>query len=253
MSYIPKENLGQGGGGRGPEGTLVWSWNRTDLSQFDADGLTPNFASGGGSPSLSVVSVSERGNVIRYTPSGGANVVEIFLATMPIPFPDTRRDFFVEIEAYDDTNAGGSYWGAAIMCDEEETNFHGFVHQGAINAEWQRLINDGTVASDGGTGGGSSDASFFRFQVRGEKPASAAPIFTSWQDVRDGNNVNILGRARRTGSSLAVRGNLSPFGNNTTLAATWDDLDCDRFGLGFVATPPTGVDILDMRVYLVDP
>lgn len=259
MSYIPAANLatGDGGGGTGIEGTLIWAWNRTDLTQFDAP-TVPDVNEGGGSPELSLGSITGRGNTINYTPNGGTTVTQVFLVTMPIPWPDERRDLLIDVEYADKTGGGGGHY-LGIFAMGDDSGDHGLIHLGGgIGAEWQRLRNNGTTELDGGTGGGTINGALHRFHFRGDKPAGAAPRITSWQDLHDGNQPGNFGRARRTGATAAARGGINPFGNGaSSLGSTWNNLDLDRFGLAFASSggnpAPPNADILDFRVYLIDP
>jgi len=256
MSYQPRENIDKGFGGKSSDGTLVFAWNKTDVSQFDASGASPQFAVTGNG-SLSVVAVSERGNVLRYSTGGGTTVTEIFLVTAPVVFPDTRRDLLIEMEI--SSGFGNSYIGPAILCDDSDPNFHGY-HFAIGNAEWSACINNDVVERASGTGTGiGNNAGFGRWAVRGDKPASAPPRvrFAGTLHGATDSSTSLLGRTRSSGSDAAARGNMNDAGSNSVLGSTWDDLALDRIGIGVFSSggnpPPTTADILDFRVYLVDP
>jgi len=239
------------GGASGPFGSLAFEWNRVDVSQFDA---APSFREAlSGSPgALSVVASAEHGNILRYTGGGGTGVNEVFLSLDPLVFPDERRDLVVEIETLTEvTGSSNNYAGAAFLCDEAGT-FHGLMCCASANSGTQQgVIENDSVLAKGSTGFASMRR-FTRYQVRGQKPAGAPPYASMY--ARGWGTTNYTEGALRTGSSSAARGSMADFGNNSTLGATWNALDCDRWGLSFMSTSGapaiTSVDFLSIRAFV---
>ena len=231
---------------------LIAEWNRTDLSQFVSAGA-PDLAQGGGGGALSVAPVAERGNVLVYTPAGGATVTELFMFSaasgLLIPSTTERRDVLIEIELYDATWGTGGYFGA-FLCGDADTPLHGFIHLMA-SSEGALVLNNGTVATSGGSGTPADRLA--QYLIRGRKPAAAAPEVTSYmQGFSTGSGTF---EPRRSGSTSGARGAVTDFGNNTTLGATWNATSCDRLGLAIRSSggnpPPTQVRILNFRIFEV--
>jgi len=242
--------LATGSGVRpGAGGELAFEWNHTDLSQFVSAGAM-DLAQGGGGGAWSVSNVAERGNCLLYTPAGGTGVTEIAMFSPSLIHPTERRDLVVEMELYDAT-FGSGYVGPFVLADAD-TPAHGFGHFGSGVLEWQLLLNNSVVEHDASTG--IQCGRFARYFIRGRKPAGAAPevssFFEAWTTV-----ATAAPRPRRSGSSVPIRGSLNNFGNNSTLGATWNALDCNRFGLvvgsNAGAAPPPSIRILDFKVYVV--
>jgi len=247
--------------GAGADGELVWSWNRTDVSQFVAS--TPQLALGtGGTPGTSAVSVaavSERGNVLRFASDGvSTDMTALWLVSDAISFSGIRRDLLVEIEVYDGTPSAVSmvnrYFGPALLCDDDAD--HGFVPAvvGSSGNQKSAIIENGArLAVSGATGFAPLDASFHRFHIRADKPVADVPRMSIWREYwwlsKGGYSSN------RTGSTAGVRGNVNDLGSDSTLGATWDAETLDRFGFGVFsdngATGPVAVELLDVRVFLV--
>lgn len=235
---------------------LLFEWNKTDLSQFDASGASPNFADGGGGGALSVVATAEHGNVIRYTGGGGTGITEVFLVSQTeIVLPDSvKRNVIVEMELFTSSFGTSGGAGPALLCDDGAVNFHGFVisHFAGAAGVIAKTINNGTVET-GGSGGGSTPSKFGILHVYARKPASAPPEVSVYCDGWDGGTINSH-HMFRTGSSSANRGVAGDIGSNSTLGATWDPLDCDRFGIAAhsnAGTGPPSFDVLDLRVIAI--
>lgn len=241
-------NLAGIGDAAGQGGVKIFEWNRIDVSQFVSAGAM-DFVAGGGGGAWSVTNVAERGNVLTYTPAGGTTVTEIAMFSDVISFPTERRDLVFEIEIYDGTFGAGSFFGVFFCADA--TPDHGFGHLGTGIAEAQTLLNNGAVERSAGTG--ASAGRFARYQIRGRKPAGAPPELSSYMEGFTANSLN--GEPRRSGSTSAARGAVNEFGDASTLGATWNALNCDRFGLIVASSggnsPPTQIRVLDFKVYRV--
>lgn len=232
----------------GAASPLIAEWNHTDLTQLESAGAV-DALSGTGSPTLSVVSVSERGNVLRYSPGGSSgNQEQLFLwsaaSGLVIPSGDERRDVDIEIEYFTFTISDGQV-GAAFGGDADNI----FCHCHSGNADSAFLINNATFVTSP-TVAGNQGLRRVVYHVRGRKPASAAPQWRSFAEGWD-TSVSISGAGRSTGSSGTARGGMDDLGSNTTLNASWNSLDCDRLGIGmrFGTPAPTVIDILNYRVY----
>lgn len=232
-------------------GAILAEWNRTDLSQFVSGGA-PDFIAGGGGGGLSVAAVSERGNVLVYTPSGGATVTEIFMFSQALVHADERRDLIFEMELYDVNFGAGGYIGPFFLADADSP-LHGFGHCAQGIAEWQTLLNNGVVERSGATG--TAGNLFARYHVNGRKPASAPPEISSFAESLDPLSQWHDTAQRRSGSSSGARGGVNEFGSSSTLGASWDPLSCNRFGIIVQSSggnpPPTQVRIQNFRV--IDP
>lgn len=242
---VPKSLLGGSGAG------LIAAWNGTDLTQLVSTG-SPDFTVGGSGRTLSVASVSERGNVLRYSGgAAGATITEIFMFTaasgLLIPSTTERRDVDIEVEVYTSSGAGG-YFGVFVMGDAD-TPLHGFGHSASgPSSEWQMLLNNGTVAAETSTG--SASTRFTTYRIRGRKPVGAPPEISSYSSGQS-TAADSVGEPRRSGSDATARGTVSQFGDSTTLGSTWNNISADRIGLVFQSSggnPAPLVDILGVRV-----
>lgn len=235
----------------GAGGRLVFEWNGEDTSQFEA---TPAFreADTGATGSLSVVS-GDYGNVLRYTGVETSGLGEVFLASDALPFTGTYRNMRIEIEVHSDTSpTSASFGGVCYYADDSGANFSGFIHGASTGNGHQRwIIEDGTVVYNSGPSG-----SAFRiksiYTLTGQKPDGAPPFFTITNSGYSRTS-GVAEQIRRIGSTSTIRGGVTEFGSTTTLDSTWDDLQCDRWGLtvgkqsgGAVPT----VDFLSIRVYI---
>lgn len=243
----PKALIGGGGVG----GTLQFRLDPSSLDQLESGGFADlSTGGGGGAQRWSVVNVPERGDTLKYTPDGGNTNTEIFLFSQPLVFPGESRDMWMEFEFYNATFGTGAYFGIFFLGDDVVD--HGFVQLVSEQGDWQLLLNNGTQEAASGTI--TLNASkYCRMRVRGKKPASGPPSFSTYIDgFEDGTtNSNIM---RRTGSSAMARGDAAPYGDNSTLGATWDPLALDRFGIAIKASggnpPPSNIQLLDFRVYV---
>lgn len=227
-------------------GVLVWEWNRLDTSQFEGAAA---FADGGGTATLSVASQAERGNVLRMTGTAGVSACVAWLVNDPIPFQTTRRDLLIEVEVFSVTPTN-KYGGIVVLADDAGS-YHGMHHYFA-SSEYSSLVEAGVRSTPGGTGSGFGiNSGLMRYHIRGSKPAGAPPNLTSWQDGIGA--VAATGRARAAGNNLTA---INPFGAAAgTLAASWNNLACDRWGItlqtaGGGALDQT-LDILDLRLYVL--
>lgn len=231
--------------------SLIAEWNGANLSQFVSAG-SPDFNSGGGTPTLSVASVSERGNVLRWAAGGAANGTTIFMfataSGLVMPTDGERRDVDIEVELYTATFNVSSV-GPFFMGDAD-TPLHGFIHAPVGDAEREAVLNNGTIQVAGANGTGANRWSISR--VRGRKPSGAAPQVTS---ISNAYNAGGAGRRtmRRSGTTSTARGGVAAFGDGSALGATWNSISADRIGLAFRygATPGNPVDILGVRIYRV--
>jgi hypothetical protein len=231
---------------------LIAEWNLADLTQFVSAGAPDYEALGApaGTPTLSVVNVTGRGNVLRYLAGGAVGAINIFMFSaasgLVIPSTTERRDFDVEIEVYDDNQTGFQGMGIFFMGDAD-TPVHGFSHLGWGDLIRGTTLNNGTVVN-GPAAPNAGATRFHRYKIRGRKPAGAFPEVSSYVDGHNGASQR--GDARRSGISTAVRGSVQDIGNNTTLGATWNSISADRLGLyvaGFGGGNPN-IDILSIRI-----
>lgn len=233
----------------GGTGILVFRLDPSNLDQLESGG-TADFADGGGGGTIAQQGTSERGDVWEYTDGGGTDVTEVFLFTDAIVFPTERRDLIIEMELFDANFGTAGYFGPWFLGDDS-VDF-GFGHAGMGVAEWQVLLNDGTVEHDAATG---VEANVFaRYLIRGRKPAGAPPEVSSFMEGWDPATGSV-GAPRRSGSDAAARGSVPNFGNDSTLGASWNAQTLDRIGLVFLSSggnaPPSLVQLLDMRVYVL--
>lgn len=230
----------------GAGGELVAQWNRIDTSQFEGAAA---FADGAGAGSLSVVAVGERGNALRLTSSAGTTAHLAFLAIDPIVFPDERRDLIFEIECFDIVEGAGGYGGLVVLADDVGT-YHALNHLPHGVAEWSSRVDAATRNDSGSTGSGAGvGGGFSTTVVRGRKPAGAPPEISSWVSSLS-STAGVFGEPKRTGTN---RGGVPSMGDGTALAASWNSLACDRWGICLQSSGgnplPTNFDILDLRVY----
>lgn len=233
---------------------LIAQWNKTDLSQL-ASGGAVDFTDNGGTPTLSVVNIGERGNVLRYLPGGAVGLGgHIFMFSeasgLLIPSADERRDVDVEIEIY--TATFGSTSGMGIFfCGDADAVQHGFAHMGVGSGTQERsfTLNNGTLQPSATTG--TAAARFNTYRLRGRKPAGAPPEMASHFDGW-GVSVGVAGTIRRTGTTTTATGGVTLMGTASALGATWNDISANRIGLAFRGNPmPTSIDIMDVRI--IDP
>lgn len=240
---------GGGGGVVGAGGELVFEWNRVDTSQFEA---VRAFADGGAAAALSVVSTA-RGNVLRFDPSAGNTAHIAFLAVDPLPYVGVRRDAIFELEVFDMFPNGGGYGGIVVLADDAGT-YHALNHL-VTGPEWASHVNAGTRVTNSANGtGGNGRGGSYKIEMRGSKPEGAPPIVTDVLTAVDETQMKAAS-GRRTGASAADRGAWRGFAGDAALAASWNDLACDRWGLclqsGGGANLDVTMEVLDLRVYLL--
>lgn len=234
-----------------PQGELVFEWNKVDISQWN--GINPVFSTPAGAENstLSVVASSERGNVLRMTADGVAtpNMRAVWICNTPIPFPTTRRDFSIEVEFAAQDVTASRLAGVVFMADGSASNY--FQHYWATTGEGTILRNNGVQEFVSFNANQFNDGGRSVYTMRGDKPAGGPPRSSVYTQNSDETNLN--GHSYRTGSSSAIRGAVTDMGNNTTFNASWNAIECDRFGISILSanTGPLAIDILDYRVYLV--
>lgn len=228
---------------------VVFEWNRTDTSQFEASAVFDS--AGSSNPALSVVP-TPFGNALQLSHDSAVTSV-VFLTADPIVFPDDRRNLLFEFDLYSidaalvDTNR---YFGVCVLGDNAG-DFHGLVHlTGSSGVEWGYRVDAGALVSTGSTGSGPQFG-FAQIRLRGNRNGTSRPYASS--HIIGGGSSAAEGATRRTGS---VRGNngADPFGNGTDLPAGWDSLALDRIGIGCrTNTAVAGqYQLLSFRVILED-
>jgi len=237
----------------GPNGRLVFEWNKTDTTQFQA---VPAFrqANTGPAGTLSVES-TPHGNVLRLNAVTTSGLTEIFLASEPLPFAGTNRNMVIEVEVYDDTApTSASRGGVVFMANHDDAGgvFTGLAWAASIGNGAGRYIieEDVTLYGEGAPTGLRGDK-YSRYTIRGEKPAAAPPYLTGYFDGF--TSFVATAEIRRTGASSADRGGVDDFGSNTTLTSIWDALPCDRWGIMTgrqVGGGMASIDFLSIRVFI---
>jgi hypothetical protein len=234
----------------GPDGTLVWQWNKTDISQFV--GASPDFADAGGAAStLAVTAESERGNVLEIQ-GAGTNMSALWLVNTPIPFPTNRRDLLIELEMFNMAIGTGGYAGAAYLCDNVG-DFHALCHSPYGLAEFSGRIDAGVRSHTSSTSEGVRSSCIARIHVRGEVFAGKPPEVSGYAVAMPSIAAD-QGGIRRTGTNLGIA-SVNSFGSGGALPASWNGLGCAQFGLWIQSSggnpAPTDVKFLDFRVYML--
>ena len=235
-----------GGGGD----TLVFAWNKTDLTQFVGTGPQVLITGGGGPtpPSMSVVSTS-RGPALRITGGDYDTSTAIFAiapGSLPFAWVGVNRNVRIEIEVANTTPGGGGYAGVAYG---DATLGRYFTHMIFGVAEWGGRTTNGVVDSSGGTGFGVGNGGLAVTEWRGEAGTVATkPIMSSYL-------CSLYGPWRQSGDTASLGGGAQArlFGDGTAESVQWKDAQMDSVGLvirssGGNPLPPL-VDIIGFRVY----
>lgn len=240
------------GGAFGHGGEQVFEWNRTDISQFS--GASPDYvaSAGGTTQTLSVVAVSERGNALRIASDGENAGLRAVWLLPAIDFDGSeRRDLVIEIE-YADRNVGsGRHSGVVFLANAVGDHHLAYVYDSLNGAPY---IEDNGTQKALSFDSFVSDANRAVLELRSRKPSAAPPQASLY--VRNQASGGMNRNAYRTGTSIAIRGNMPAMGDGTALNASWNSLDCDRVGLqiGCSGAPTAGAfsaDILDLRIFKV--
>ena len=236
---------------KGPDGTLVWQWNKTDLSQFN--GSSPDFSDAGGNLSTLAVTApfAGRGNMLEIQGTG-TTMSALWLVNTPIPFVGTKREFVIELEMYDLDQGAGGYAGAAYLCDDSGS-FHGLGHSVYGVAALSSRIDAGARSLTSATGEGADDNGMCRIHVRGQVFPSKPPEVSAYA-VAMPSVSGRQGDIRRTGPNVGASG-AETYGSGGALPASWNGLSCAQFGLWIQSSggnlAPTNVRFMDFRVYLL--
>ena len=243
------EALGGGGGG-GAGDTLIFSWNKTDLTQFVGAGPQVLITGGGGPtpPSMSVVS-TPRGPAIRIAGGDYDTSTAIFAiapGALPFGWTDVNRNVRIELEVANVTLVGGGYAGVAFG-DSKLGRY--FTHMIFGTAEWGGRTTDGVVDSSGATGFGIGYGGLAVTEWRGEAGTVATkPIMSSYL-------CSLYGPWRQSGDGAALGGGAQArsFGDGTAESIKWKDAQMDSVGLVIRGSGgnlfPSVVDVIGLRVY----
>ena len=227
----------------GGAGAVLWEWNGVDLTQFDGAAA---FNSPGWAATLSVVAEpnSIHGNKIRMGSAVGVgDGASVWLVTDPIVFPTVFRRIVIEATVLTPNPVSG-YRGWAFCADPGGGGLHALLDVHTNGSGWQSRIDAGTGVFSGSTIGASlmhqlAQEHQIKVETHLRKPAGAAPDGIVSGDSR--SNQAITGRTWR----IADPG-------WAAFPASWNALDCDRWGLAIQASglnpAPTDYDLTSLLI-----
>lgn len=226
----------------GGAGAVLWEWNGVDTTQFDG---TAAFATAGWTPTLTVVAEANsiHGNKLRFGSGAGVGTgAAVWLVTDPIVFPTDFRRIVIESTVLT-PNPITSYRGW-FFCGDTVGGLHGILDVNTFGTGWQSRIDAGVLVTSGSTIGASmmhqlAQEHDINLKTLLRKPTGAPPDGIVTGDSR--SNQAIVGKSWRIGDP-----------GWAAFPASWNGLDCDRWGLAIQAagggTPPTDYDITSLLV-----
>lgn len=229
-----------------PPGTVVFDWNGTDLSQFEAAAA---FESAGWASTLTIAAETsaQHGNRIRLGSAAGLGPgASIWLATQALPLPSagTRRRFVFDMTVH---QINAQYAGIAFLCEVVAGNLYGLTQVDGV-AGWRARIDNGVFVSTGSTvallRGLGTFSSLQRRILTFTKPAGAPPrgSLGGWTSQVAGG---VGGTAWRIDEPAWP-----------AFPAGWNPLTLNRWGLVIQASggnpAPTAFDIEKIRISAYD-
>jgi hypothetical protein len=239
---------------------IIWEWNGSDVSQFS--GVSYYGSVGAATASLALqgagaISPHPNGNKIRV--NGGAGVtagdaLAVFWANDPLPFPDNARNYKIVMNSdFSSSDAIVSYSPGVIAFGDRDSGDHGYAVASGNGKTFR--VDNGTLVSGVDLATGLGDSAILYHTIRGRKPSSGDPAGNrphfQWLFERRFNPSD--------NSFFVLRNNFDANDGNWLLGslppASWNDLDCDRWGImvyaasGFAFANGGNWDINDIKIF----